>query len=236
MSGDRVGGGGRKKTATLAAVARYVLTSAGTRFFAICEALRVVYLRLTITGNGDCNHCNYSRIRCITCCMENANHSCFTCDMRPDRTFCDLPSEALQAFDGIKELASVPRGATLFNEGRHSRGIFVLCEGRAKLSITSKEAGGKRLMLRVAGPGEVLGLSATMSGNPYEVTAEMLDDAQVAFIRRKDLLHFLREHRDACLQVVHLLSQDLHAAYDRVRSIGLSRVRHTHFANMQRAN
>lgn len=160
--------------------------------------------------------------------MENANHSCFTCNMRPDRTFCDLPSDALQAFDAIKELATVPRGATLFTEGRHARGIFVLCAGRAKLSISSKDAIGKRLMLRVAGPGEVLGLSASMAGSSYEVTAEMIDDAKVAFIRRKELLKFLRDHREACLQVVHLLSQDLHAAYERVRSIGMVRPRHNH--------
>ena len=169
--------------------------------------------------------------------MENATqHSCFQCEMRPDRMFCDLPSEALQAFDGIKQLAAVPRGSTLFIEAKHARGIFVLCEGRAKLSVSSKEEGGKRLMLRVAGPGEVLGLSATMSGKPYEVTAEMLDDAQVAFIRRKDLLHFLRDHREACLQVVHLLSQDLHTAYDRVRSIGLSHTRRPRFPHSPRAN
>jgi hypothetical protein len=54
----------------------------------------------------------------------------------------------------------------------------------------------------------------------------MLDNAQVAFVRRKDMLRFLRAHRDACLQVVHLLSQDLHTAYDRVRAIGLVRTRH----------
>jgi len=173
----------------------------------------------------------------MTCYMENAtHHSCFNCELRPDRMFCDLPSEALQSFDGIKQLASVPRGATLFNEAKHARGIFVLCEGRAKLSVSSKEEGGKRLMLRVAGPGEVLGLSATMSGKPYEVTAEMLDDAQVAFIRRKDLLRFLRDHREACLQVVHLLSQDLHVAYDRVRSIGLSHPRRPRFHHSLRAN
>jgi hypothetical protein len=47
------------------------------------------------------------------------------------------------------------------------------------------------------------------------------------FVRRKDLLKFLREHREACLQVVHLLSSDLHTAYERVRSIGLSRTRRT---------
>ena len=159
--------------------------------------------------------------------MESAKEqSCFTCELRPDRVFCDLPAEALQAFDSIKATTIVPRGATLFTEGKQARGIYVLCEGRAKLSVCSDN--GKRLMLRVAGPGEVLGLSASMAGKPYEVTADMLDTSQVAFIRRKDLLRFLRDHREACLQVVHLLSQDLHQAYDRVRSIGLARARRPH--------
>ena len=149
--------------------------------------------------------------------------SCFNCDFRPDRLFCDMPSEALQGFDAIKSIATHPKGTLLFGEGRPSRGIYVLCDGRAKLSICSEN--GKRLMLRIAGPGEVLGLGATMAGTPYEVTAELLDSSQVVYIKRKDLLKFLRDHRDACMMVVQMLSQDLHAAYERVRSIGLTRTR-----------
>jgi CRP/FNR family transcriptional regulator, cyclic AMP receptor protein len=151
------------------------------------------------------------------------NSSCFNCELRADRTFCDLPSEALQSFDSIKSVTAYPRGATLFTEGSQPRGIFVLCDGRAKLSVCSEN--GKRLMLRVAGPGEVLGLSSALSGKPHEVTAEVLDSCQVVQVKRKDLLKFLRDHREACMQVVHLLSGDLHAAYDRVRMIGLSRNR-----------
>lgn len=158
--------------------------------------------------------------------MESATYpSCFRCELRPDRVFCDLPADALQSFDEIKTTANYPRGATLFGEGRQAKGIFVLCDGRAKLSISAEN--GKRLMLRVAGPGEVLGLSSTLSGKPYEITAEALDASQVVFVKRKDLLKFLHDHREACMQVVHLLSGDLHTAYDRVRSIGLSRTRRT---------
>lgn len=149
--------------------------------------------------------------------------SCFNCDFRPDRLFCDMPADALQAFDSIKNVANEPKSSVLFSEGRPARGIYVLCDGRAKLSICSEN--GKRLMLRIAGPGEVLGLGATMAGTPYEVTAELLDSSQVVFVRRKDLMKFLREHREACLMVVQMLSQDLHAAYERVRSIGLTRTR-----------
>ena len=59
------------------------------------------------------------------------------------------------------------------------------------------------MTVRVASPGEVLGLSAAVSGGRYEVTAEALERVQVAAVRRKDLLHFLHEHRDVCLQVVN---------------------------------
>ncbi len=154
--------------------------------------------------------------------MESATQqSCFDCALRPDRLFCDLPADALEAFDAIKSVSLHPRGTTLFREGRTAHGMFVLCDGRAKLSVCSES--GKHLTLRIAGPGEVLGLSASLSNGVYEVTAETLDNAQVAVVKRKDLLRFLRDHREACLQVVHLLSQDLHTAYGRVRSIGLGR-------------
>ncbi len=117
--------------------------------------------------------------------------SCLSCEFRPDRLFCDMPAESLKAFDEIKSLASFPRGTVLFAEGRPVRGIYILCDGRAKLSICSEI--GKRLTLRIAGPGEVLGLGAALSNTPYEVTAELLDNSQVVFVRRKDLQKFLRE-------------------------------------------
>jgi CRP/FNR family transcriptional regulator len=156
--------------------------------------------------------------------MESLSHpNCSSCDLRPGRSFCDLSADALQSLDGIKSVTMCPRGTALFNEGRQPRGIYVLCDGRAKLSISAEN--GKRLMLRVAGPGEVLGLSSALSGKSYELTAETLDACQVVFVKRKDLLKFLRDHREACLNIVHLLSGDLHHAYDRVRTIGLARTR-----------
>jgi CRP/FNR family cyclic AMP-dependent transcriptional regulator len=149
--------------------------------------------------------------------------SCLQCGDRADRALCDLPSDALRDFDGLKSVVEYPRGTALFREGHAARDIFVLCSGRAKLSLTSEA--GRRLTLRVAGPGEILGLSAALAGSAHEVTAELVENAQVAVIKRKDLLQFLRMHRDACLHVVGLLSQDLHIAYDRVRAVGLGRGR-----------
>lgn len=151
------------------------------------------------------------------------SHSCLDCAPRSDRVFCDLAPDALEAFDGIKTAQVYPRGTVLFREGQPARGVLLLCDGRVRLSVCSES--GRRMTLRMASPGEVLGLSASLAGTNYEITAETMDNVQVAAVRRRDLLRFLREHREACLQVVSMLSEDLHIAYDRVRAVGLGRVR-----------
>jgi CRP/FNR family transcriptional regulator, cyclic AMP receptor protein len=159
------------------------------------------------------------------------SQSSLDCAQRPDRVFCDLTPEALGEFDGIKSLQSYPRGTALFREGHSARGVYLLCQGRVRLTVCSES--GRRMTLRTAGPGEILGLSAALAGGFYEITAEALDEVEVAEIRRKDLLHFLHEHCDVCLQVVNLLSEDLHEAYNRVRAVGLARTRHSHSHSVQ---
>ena len=104
--------------------------------------------------------------------------SCLSCKMRAEHIFCNLPPTALQSFETIKYATAYPKGAVLFVEGQAPRGIFVLCKGRVKLSICSTE--GKTLILKIAEPGEVLGLSATMTGKPYQLRAETMDSCQIS--------------------------------------------------------
>jgi len=163
--------------------------------------------------------------------MSSAIQRGFLPSPEPGRQlFSDLPPEAAKDFDQIKSLASFPRGTVLFREGEWAGRVMVLCRGRVKLSVCSES--GQRLTLHVAGPGEVLGLSAALTRSAHEMTAEVLDNAQVAMVERADLLPFLRDHRQVCLQAAKLLSQDLHQAYERVRTVGLMRTRrprvHTH--------
>jgi CRP/FNR family transcriptional regulator len=146
--------------------------------------------------------------------------SCLTCKMRAERLFCDLPAAALQSFEAIKYATAYPRGAVLFVEGQAPRGIFVLCKGRVKLSICATD--GKTLILKIADPGEVLGLSASVSGKPYELTAETVDPCQVNFVKREDFLRFLKEHAEACFKVAEQLADKYNGACHEVRSLGLS--------------
>jgi len=140
--------------------------------------------------------------------------------MRADKIFCNLPTPAVQALETIKYTTAYPKGAVLFVEGQAPRGIFLLCKGRVKLSIGSSD--GKMLILKISEPGEVLGLSATVSGKPYELTAETLDPCQVNFVKRDDFLRFLREHNEVCLRVAEQLSDKYNTACHEIRALGLS--------------
>jgi CRP/FNR family transcriptional regulator len=96
----------------------------------------------------------------------------------------------------------------------------VLCTGRAKLSTTSSE--GKSIILRIAEPGEVLGLSAAVSGAPYEATVETLEPSQANFISQTDFVRFLQEYPDVGLRVAKQLTHNCKCAYSEIRSLGLS--------------
>lgn len=146
--------------------------------------------------------------------------SCLTCKLRGDYLFCNLSPPALQALEAIKSTATYPKGAVLFVEGQPPRGVFVLCHGRAKLTSTS--ADGKSLILRIANSGEVLGLSATISGRPYAFSAELTEPCQSNFIERKQFLNFLRQHGEAAFRVAEQLSENYHTAFEEVRALGLS--------------
>jgi CRP/FNR family cyclic AMP-dependent transcriptional regulator len=148
------------------------------------------------------------------------NESCLTCKVRAEQIFSDLPPAALRSFDSITYLAAYAKGAVLFVEGQVPRGIFLLCKGRVKLSICASD--GKTLILKIAEPGEVLGLSAAVSGQAYEITAETIDPCHVNFVKRDDFLRFLGEHSEACFRVAEQLSEKYNVACHEVRSLGLS--------------
>ncbi|MFN6963844.1 MAG: Crp/Fnr family transcriptional regulator [Pyrinomonadaceae bacterium] len=147
-------------------------------------------------------------------------HKCSGCELRRRGFFCDLPSGTLQALEALKITMSYPKGTALFLEGEPASGVYIICQGRIKLSTHSSD--GKALILRVAEPGEVLALSAVVAGTELKATAEVLESCQVNFIRKQDLLRFIRNHADAGLAALRQLSDNYHQAYTQVCSLGLS--------------
>lgn len=145
---------------------------------------------------------------------------CTTCSVRTARPFCNMGTEAVTAMDGMKFTGVYPKGSILFVEGEQPRGVFILCTGRVKLTTTSTE--GRTLIVKLAGPGEVLGASAAILGNPYELSGETLEPSQVNFIRRDDFLRLLNTHSEACMHTAQQLSEKYASAQKEIRSLGLA--------------
>lgn len=146
--------------------------------------------------------------------------NCIACPVREEHLFCNLSPPALQQLNEIKSTAVYPKSAVLFIEGQPPRGVFVLCNGKAKLSTSSSE--GKTLITKISEGGDVLGLNAAISNHPYEVTAEMVEPGQANFIPRDALLQFLKRHGEVALRVAELLSQNYFTAYEEIRTLGLT--------------
>lgn len=128
-----------------------------------------------------------------------------------------LSPDLWEALRGIKSVRIYPKGETLFQQGAAVSGVFVVESGQVRVLLPTAQS--RPQLLETAGPGAILGLSESMSGEPYRVTAEAGDDTTVAFIPRESFVEFLREHCDFCMQVVRLLSEDLHGLYHKFRSI-----------------
>jgi CRP/FNR family transcriptional regulator len=144
--------------------------------------------------------------------------NCVECKLR--QGFCDLPSNALVGFSALGHQHTYPGGSVLFMEGQQARGAYVLCSGKVKLSTTSRE--GKILILKMACPGEVLGLSAVISDRRYEVTATTAAPCRVNFVHADALIGFLRRHGEAGLRAAQSVSKEYQDACLDIQEILLA--------------
>lgn len=154
------------------------------------------------------------------CAPARPSESCLTCTDAHAGWFCHLSPQALAEYDALGMPMTVPSGGTLFYEGWAARNVHILCSGRIKLTASSKE--GKTLLVRVARPGDVLGLSAAMSDTPYETTAEAIEPAQVKSFKRQDFLSFIERHMEGSMHAAQMLNREYRDALSDATRLALS--------------
>ena len=126
----------------------------------------------------------------------------------------------LQDYDGIGIMMSHARGAKLFSEGDPARNVFVICFGQVKISSTSRD--GKTMILKIAGPGDVMGLSAVLANVPHEVTAEAIEPCQVKTVRKQEFVDFLGRHGIASMHAAQSLSGEYLTVFHDAKRLALS--------------
>ncbi len=133
--------------------------------------------------------------------------------------FGNLRGEAMDQFTAIGTERCYSRGETLFAEDEMPQNVFVVRSGRVKISVSSRE--GKTMILKVAEAGQVLGLSAALSGSRHEATAEAFEPCVVTAIAVNDFLGLLNKCPEATREATRWVLNEYQSVFNDVRRLAL---------------
>src|SRR5574341_1202781 len=115
---------------------------------------------------------------------------CKTCGVREGAVLCGGGDAALAAFVRERSQHQYRAKQTLYHENTPALGLYGVCSGRVKVSRA--EGRRREQVLRIVDPGGILGEECLLEGSRFVGTAHALEDCQVAFVGRRDLLQLLR--------------------------------------------
>ena len=150
-----------------------------------------------------------------------APNDCLKCTLRQSGDFCQFPPVLMSEFNATGHLTLYPPNATLLKEGQIPRGVYIVCSGRAKLSVEARD--GKSIILKIAGNRDLLGLSAIVSGRPSPMTVTTIDYCQIKFIEQDSFMRLLDTDNRAALACATLLAREVAGTFSDVHDLLLAR-------------
>jgi len=150
-----------------------------------------------------------------------APNDCVNCSHRRDGDFCQLPAGSLDFLSYVGHITLYPAYSTLLTEGQIPQGVYIVCSGRVKLSVETRER--KTVILKIAENRQVLGLSAIVSGRTAPMTVTTLDFCQVKFVERENFLRLLETDSRIALTCAAMLASEVNEAFEDVHDLLLAR-------------
>jgi len=135
-------------------------------------------------------------------------------------TFLNLSHDLLRQFNSMARQVSHPRRSIVFREGDSPRAVYLVCAGKVKLFAAAGDR--RKLLLRIAGPGDMLGLNTLLSNLPYEVSAETLTPCTFKEIDRGPFLDFLSVYPEAAFIAALTLAHESREIFIATRRLALS--------------
>ena len=137
-----------------------------------------------------------------------------TTDLKDFRIFSDLKDKDLEKLrEGVRRIQYGP-GEIIFQEGAPAFGFYLIFEGMVKLVKRSMRA--KSQILKIAGPGEILGETTLFDKGSHNAYAKTLDPVIVGFVERGDFFYFLERHPKTIFRLYEKLSEELKAFQNKL--------------------
>lgn len=114
-------------------------------------------------------------------------------------------------------------GEWLFSEGEPCAGLHIVARGKIRIFKTS--ASGREQVLAVNGPGDTVAELPVFDGGPYPASAMAVDDAEIAFISRRDFQVFCIEHPEVALKVLAVVGARLRQLVGIIEELSFTTIR-----------
>lgn len=131
--------------------------------------------------------------------------------------FEGLSDEDLLEIAKLATRAQYPRDAVIYSPEDEAGSIYLLEEGKVKLSKVAND--GKEITIAVLQGGDVFGELSMSDDETYDVFAEVLEDARVCIISRDDFAELVRRKPEVALMLIRSMSERLRQAESQIEDL-----------------
>ncbi len=155
--------------------------------------------------------------------MKTLNPRCAKCSIRDCTIFSVLKGDQLARLDQGKTSREYRRGEVIFYESTPSFAIYCIRSGWVKLYKVGSLA--ERQVVRLLGPGDIIGHRAVVADEPYSSTAEVIETADICAIPKEMLIDMLRESPKLSLGFMAQLAKELRFSEEQMLILSHKSVR-----------
>ncbi|SHN59208.1 cAMP-binding domain of CRP or a regulatory subunit of cAMP-dependent protein kinases [Flavobacterium fryxellicola] len=148
---------------------------------------------------------------------------CEQCIVREFSSLKALTKEELLKLSDCKTSHIIKKGEVIFEEGENVNGIFCIKDGICKL--TKLSANGKDHIVKLVTKGELLGQRSMISDEPVNLSAVALEDMQVCFIPKSDVMGYFDKNNQFSMNVMKTICGDLKEADDHMVNLAQKTVK-----------
>lgn len=148
---------------------------------------------------------------------------CEQCVVREFSSLKALNKNELIKLAECKTSHTIKKGDIIFEEGENVNGIYCIKEGICKLTKLSPN--GKDHIVKLVKKGELLGQRSMISDEPVNLTAVAMEDMQVCFIPKAEVMGFFNENNKFSMNVMQTICGDLKDADDHMVSLAQKNVK-----------
>jgi CRP/FNR family transcriptional regulator len=131
------------------------------------------------------------------------------------------PELQMLAARTVRKLFSA--GELLFSEGEPCNGLHIIARGKVRLFKTS--VNGREQVLSVNVSGESVAEVPVFDGGPYPASAVAIEDAEIAFVSRRDFNAYCLEHPEVSLKVLTVVGARLRHLVGIIEELSFTTIR-----------